>query len=102
MRASNADNGGNGIESQALFEYSNNLGSDRALTAGETSSARHLKFSDPAGELFTFTAVIRGNFPDPGYASMAAGSSAGARKLKLKLRFIADPAARSVALVGGE
>jgi hypothetical protein len=99
VRVSNADNGGNGVESSALFDYSNTLGADRALTAGEISGARHLKFSDPASELFTFTAVIKGHFPDPAFAAMSMNGATGARKFKLKLRFIADPAAGSVALV---
>jgi hypothetical protein len=102
VRATNADNEGNGVESAALFDYSNTLGADRALTAGETSSARHLKFSDPAGELFTFTAVIKGNFPDPAFSSMSASSVGNSRKFKLKLRFIVDPATRSVHLEGAE
>jgi hypothetical protein len=83
-----------------LYDYSNNIGSDRALTAGETSSARHLKFSDPAGELFQFTAVIKGNFPDPAFATMSAGSAAGeGRRFKIKLRFAVDPASHTVRLI---
>lgn len=99
VRASNADNGGNGASSAALFDYSNTLGGDRALTPGEISSSRHLKFSDSAGELFTFTAVIKGNFPDPGFAATSAHDARSARKLKLRLRFIADPATRSIVLI---
>jgi hypothetical protein len=102
VRATNSDNGGDGVSSSALFDYSNTLGSDRALSAGETSSARHLKFSDPAGELFTFTAVIKGHFPDPAFASMSVSGARDPRKFKLKLRFIADPATGSVELAGIE
>ena len=103
VRASNADNGGNGVTSTALWDYSNTLGADRALTPGETSTTRHMKFMDPAGELFTFTAVIKGNFPDPAFAATAVGSTnASARKFKLKLSFVADPVTRSVRLAGAE
>jgi subtilisin family serine protease len=101
-RVSNADNGGSGMETPALFDYSNTIGSDRALTPGETSGARHLKFSDPDSELFTFTAVIKGNFPDAAFSSMSAKDGGGGRKFRLKLRFIADPATRSVVLIGAE
>lgn len=96
VRASNADNGGNGAESSALWDYSNTLGSDRALSPSEISSARHLKFNDAAGELFTFTATIRGNFPDPAYATTAVNRASSPAKFKLKLRFVADPAKGSV------
>jgi len=101
VRASNADNSGNGVESAALFDYSNTPGADRALTANEVSGARHLKFSDPAGELFQFTAVIKGNFPDPAFAAMSANGAIGeGRRFKIKLRFAVDPAAQSVRLIG--
>jgi subtilisin family serine protease len=102
VRSSNADNGGNGVESTALWDYSNTLGSDRALTPNEISGARHLKFSDAAGELFTFTATIRGNFPDPAFAATSVNHASGSSKLKLKLRFVADPARGSVQLDGTE
>jgi hypothetical protein len=102
VRATNADNGGDGVSSSALFDYSNTLGGDRSLSPGETSSARHLKFSDPAGELFTFTAVIKGHVPDPAFASMSVSGAREVRKFKLKLRFIADPATGSVDLAGIE
>jgi subtilisin family serine protease len=99
VRVSNADNGGNGVASAALFDYSNTLGADRALTPGEISGTRHLRFSDPAGELFTFTAVIKGNFPDPAFQSMSVSNSNSGRRLRIKLRFVADPATRSVGLI---
>jgi subtilisin family serine protease len=102
VRSSNSDNGGNGVESSALFDYSNNLGVDRALTAGETSSARHFKFNDPAGELFTFTAVIKGQFPDPAFSTTSLASAGVGRKLKLKLHFIANPSLRTVSLLHTE
>lgn len=102
VRASNADNGGDGVSSAAIWDYSNTLGPDRALTSSETSGTRHLKFSDPASELFTFTAVIKGNFPDPAFSSMSVSNAGGTRKFKIKLRFIADPATRSISVAGPE
>jgi hypothetical protein len=75
---------------------------DRALTAGETSSARHFKFNDPAGELFTFTAVIKGQFPDPAFSPTSLASGGVGRKLKLKLHFIANPSLRTVSLLHTE
>ena len=102
VRASNADNGGDGVSSSAQWDYSNTLGADRALTANEVSSARHLKFTDPAGELFTFTAVIKGNFPDPAFSTASVNGSSSARTFKLTLRFVADPANRSVSLASAQ
>ena len=101
VRAINADNGGNGVESAASFDYSNTLGADRALTVGETSGSRHLKFSDAAAELFQFTAVVKGQFPDPAFAA-AMNHTGSSKRFKIKLRFIADPATGSVHLAGIE
>jgi hypothetical protein len=94
VRAINADNGGNGVESPAAFDYSNTLGADRALTVNEVSGSRHLRFRNTAAELFEFTAIVKGEFPDPAY--LGVGRAAGSRRFKLKLRFVADPAAGSV------
>jgi hypothetical protein len=98
VRCSNADNGGNGVESSALWDYSNTLGSDRALASGEITSARHLRFSDAAGELFTFTASIKGNFPDPAFVTTGVNHSNSPRKFRVNLRFVADPTTGSVKL----
>jgi minor extracellular serine protease Vpr len=56
VRASNADNGGSGLGtgSPALFDYSSQLGSDQIFSAAETTSARTLRFADPASEMFQF------------------------------------------------
>lgn len=99
VRCTNADNGGNGVESSALFDYSNTVGSDRQFTPGETSSARHLKFSDLAGELFQFTAVVRGYFPDQAFAMTREGDAKNrgkANRFKVRLRFVADPSNGSI------
>jgi hypothetical protein len=56
VRAINADNGGNGLgtSNPALFDYSNQLGSDQIFSAAETTSARTLRFSDNSSEMFQF------------------------------------------------
>ncbi|HXG91082.1 MAG TPA: S8 family serine peptidase [Blastocatellia bacterium] len=101
VRVINADNGGNGVESSATFDYSNALGSDRALTPGEVSGARHLKFADAAAELFTYTAVVKGQFPDPAFASASVGEKQS-RKFRVKIRFTANPATGTVTVDGIE
>jgi subtilisin family serine protease len=104
VRAANADNGGNGVESAALFDYSNTVGADRALAPGETSAARRLRFTNPASELFEFTAVVKGHFPDPLFSASFAGEpgESGRRRFKVRLHFIADPVTRSISLVAVE
>lgn len=52
VKVVNADNGGDGQSNPASFAY------NQALANGATSSARHLKFSNPYGHLFTVTATI--------------------------------------------
>lgn len=70
VRVMNADNGGNGTAgSPASFDYSNTFGFD--FTPGETSGAKRLRFSNPASEMFQFTAVVRAHLP----ASAGAGTS---------------------------
>lgn len=102
VRVSNADNGGSGVESSALFDYSNTLGGDRSLTANETSGALRLKFTNPASELFQFTAVVKGHFADPAFAATSRDSASSSRvkQFKVRLRFIANPATGSVSLAG--
>jgi hypothetical protein len=69
VRVQNADNGGDGVASPAAFDYTAQAGSDQRLAAGETSAARQLKFTNPFGEMFEFTAAIRGHQPDTANAS---------------------------------
>jgi Fungalysin metallopeptidase (M36) len=52
VKVINADNGGDGQANPALFVY------NQSLANGATSSARHLKFSNPNARLFTVNAVI--------------------------------------------
>ncbi|HEX6183042.1 MAG TPA: S8 family serine peptidase [Pyrinomonadaceae bacterium] len=81
VRVANADNGGAGTPaSPALFDYTNSLGADQTFTAGETTAARTLRFSDPRAELFTYdiqvTAYRRASGAGGGAA--AGGESGGA------------------------
>lgn len=57
VRVSNAANGGNGVSSVAVFDYSQSFGTD--FTPGEESSDQTIKFSNPNMVLFTFTARVR-------------------------------------------
>jgi hypothetical protein len=110
VRVSNADNGGAGSPaSPALFDYTNSLGSDQTFTAGETTSARTLRFSDPRAELFTYdlqvTAYQRasgggGAAAPAGGASSAGGGSTSQSGLAPKslLRVTANPLTKSVSV----
>jgi hypothetical protein len=71
----NADDGGSGTKgSPASFDYSGTFGFD--LAPGETSAAKRLKFSNPASELFQFTAVVYAHLPDPAFSGSSAGGGA--------------------------
>jgi Fungalysin metallopeptidase (M36) len=52
VKVINSDNGGDGKSNPAAFVY------NQTLAAGATSTARHIKFSDPYSRLFTITATI--------------------------------------------
>ncbi len=78
VRVANADNGGNGVDSPAAFDYSTQVGAD--LTPGEESGSRTIRFSNPSTSLFTFTARIYAHLPDAaaaGSGSSASGTSEG-------------------------
>ena len=57
VKVANADNGGDGINSPALFDYSSLVGAD--FISGEESGNRTLRFHNPNTVLFTFTARVR-------------------------------------------
>lgn len=79
VRVKNADNGGDGVNTPATFNYTPQVGSDQQLAPGESTASRRLQFNDPASEMFTFTVVITGHLPDPsGAAAGGDGGSAGA------------------------
>ena len=77
VRVQNADNGGDGVNTPGTFSYTSNIGSDQQLTPNEISSARRLIFSDPAAEMFTFTAVVKGHLPDTANAAGSGGAGSG-------------------------
>jgi hypothetical protein len=74
VRVKNADDSGNGVGSPATFDYTSQVGADQQLSPGESTASRRLQFNDPAGEMFTFTVVVRGNFRDPAGASSGGGA----------------------------
>jgi len=87
VTVANADNGGAGTPaSPAAFDYSASVGPEQEFAAGETSSARTLRFNDPRNELFTFDAQVTAYRRTAGAAGAtssalgggAAGSGAGA------------------------
>jgi len=59
VTVANADNGKTGAG--ALWDYSTKLGSDNALTGGETSAALNVRFNNPKSESFTVTFNVIGN-----------------------------------------
>lgn len=77
VRVKNADNGGDGVNTPATFDYTTQVGSDQQLAAGESTNSRRLQFNDPASEMFTITVVIKGHLPDPAGGGSAAGASGG-------------------------
>lgn len=92
VRANNADNGGSGFgtSSPALFDYSNQLGSDQIFSAAEITSARTLRFTDSASELFQFdvnaTAFLNNSNGGSGSQSgQSGGSGAGSTEGPLSL-----------------
>jgi hypothetical protein len=76
VAVANADNGGTGAAgSPAAFDYSATFGPDMA--PDETSAAKRLRFSNPATEMFQFTAVVYAHLPDPAFAPASSPSGGG-------------------------
>ncbi|MDQ4121519.1 MAG: S8 family serine peptidase [Acidobacteriota bacterium] len=61
VSVANADNGGNGISTPAVFDYSNLVGADFA--PNEESGTRMIKFNNPNTVLFTYTVRITAHVP---------------------------------------
>jgi hypothetical protein len=57
VTVANADNGGNGTTTPALFDYSQLVGSD--FVANEESGNKTIRFNNPNTILFSFTARVR-------------------------------------------
>jgi hypothetical protein len=75
VTVANADNNGSGTSaSPAAFDYSGTVGYSFAPNA--VSASKHLKFNNPASEMFQFTAVVYANLPDPAYAQSSSSSGA--------------------------
>ena len=74
VRVKNADDSGNGVSSPATFDYTSQVGADQQLSPGESTASRRLQFNDPAMEMFTFTVVVKGYFPDAVGASSGGGA----------------------------
>jgi subtilisin family serine protease len=75
VSVANADNNGAGTtNSPAAFDYSGTVGYSFAPNA--LSASKHLKFNNPASEMFQFTAVVYANLPDPAYAQSTSSSGA--------------------------
>jgi hypothetical protein len=76
VKVNNADNGGSGTG--ANWDYSNSVGIDRILSAGEVSGARNLKFNNSGNEAFTVNFNVRGNLTPNGSISSHSPSAGGA------------------------
>jgi hypothetical protein len=73
VRVANADNGQTGAG--AAFDYSNMVGGDGALSPGELSGARRLRFSNPNNEAFSAEFEIAGGVPRGSGGETASGDS---------------------------
>jgi len=76
VRVTNADNGGNGTTTLAVFDYSQLFGAD--LRPGEETGAKAIKFSNPNMVLFTFTARVWSHLPADGATGTASAGSTDA------------------------
>jgi hypothetical protein len=108
----NAENGGDGksLSSAALFGYSNRLGADQLLSAGETTATKTLEFNDPASEMFNFYVQVTafengaGATSAPGGAAPSSPAAGGGStsptgslpKLTGLLRITANPLTKTV------
>jgi hypothetical protein len=52
VTVNNADNGGDGDATPAIFSY------NQSIASGQVSAAKRLKFNDPSAQLFTFDALV--------------------------------------------
>ncbi len=114
VRVTNSENGGSGISpsNPALFDYTNQLGSDQVFSAAETTGALTLRFADSASELFQFdvdvTAFLANSTGGGGNAAPATGGGSGTQtsastlpginllSVKRVMRVTVNPLTRSV------
>lgn len=113
VRVSNADNGGNGVTSTAVFDYSQLVGPD--MVSNEESGNKTIRFTNPNMVLFTITVRVKANVATGAGGAGAAGATGGsgdgasgslggsATATKGKepqlLQFTVDPLTRTVSLV---
>ena len=71
VTVANADNGGDGRSTPAIFNY------NQTLPLNATSSAKRLKFNDPGAQLFTFDALVTGRVRGGGIIGMGSQSYDG-------------------------
>ncbi|MDX6306269.1 MAG: hypothetical protein QOI77_3238 [Blastocatellia bacterium] len=84
VKVTNAENGGSGVSpsNAALFDFSNQLGTDQLFSPAETSSTRTLRFADSASELFQFDVNVTAflaNSTGGGGSSAPAGGGTGSQ-----------------------
>jgi hypothetical protein len=97
VKVINADNGGDGQASPASFYYS------QSLASGATSSARHLKFSNPQSRMFTFSAIVTARVRTATVAvnGSQAGDGAGTGIAPADERFTSQTEVLSGIILGG-
>ncbi len=114
VTVANADNGGNGTTTPAVFDYSQFVGLD--FVAGEESGNKTLRFNNPNIVLFSFTARVKANVlagsagiasrePSDGTASggltgeRGTGDGVGKTGGSSLLKFTVNPITRTISLV---
>lgn len=79
VRSSNSDNGGSGVSPSngALYDFSNQLGSDQVFSPAEITGSRTLKFTDSSSEMFQFDVNVTAFFNNSAGASSGNSSQSG-------------------------
>jgi subtilisin family serine protease len=79
VRSSNADNGGSGVSPSngALYDFSNQLGSDQVFSPAEIAGSRTLKFTDSSSEMFQFDVNVTAFFNNSDGAASSNSSQSG-------------------------
>jgi hypothetical protein len=72
VTVANADNGGNGISTPGVFDYSNLVGAD--FVPNEESGTRMIKFNNPNTVMFSYTVRVTAHVPS---ATSSTGGTTG-------------------------
>jgi hypothetical protein len=72
VRVANADNGGDGVNKVAVFDYSQLIGA--ALSPGAESGNKTIRFTNPNTILFTFTARVKAHVLTGSSSSATSGT----------------------------